>query len=381
MDPVKIAEKLRDHRSLSDTELDELLRSLSSERTRQLFGEEIVRLWNEFQDEEASGPDLSGLLQKIRTHQESDRRIRRQKTLRLAAAAVVAAVTLGAVFVINHVREGNDLTAEYVRDFGSDNRAVLTTSAGKTIAMDTLKEEFLREDGSVMSVSTGGIAYDDASEGGDDAWHSISVPRSGEYQITLHDGTRIWLNSDSRLDYPVRFSPDDRRVFLTGEAYFEVVPDGGRPFTVETEGQRITVLGTGFNVSAYGNDPRILTTLVEGSVRIETAGGQRMVLVPGNQAGLDRDSGMLDVRDVDVDEITAWKQGLIVIEEQTLDQVLRTLSRWYDVEFHVERGIPGDMVFKGSIPKYQELEKTLRRLEMISDLKMKIYGNTVRISK
>lgn len=184
-------------------------------------------------------------------------------------------------------------------------------------------------------------------------YNTLEVPRGGEYDLVLEDGTRVWLNADSRLKYPVVFPGSERRVMLEGEAYFEVARDTNRPFLVETGVQSLRVLGTAFNVCAYPDEPDIYTTLVHGSVALSTGGqGHECVLVPGEQAVCHVHNGSFTVGKVDVSQVAAWKKGLFVFENQNLEQIMLKLARWYNVTVFFRNEAAKTIEFRGNLPKY-----------------------------
>ena len=212
-------------------------------------------------------------------------------------------------------------------------------------------------------------------------YHTVIVPRGGEYDLVLEDGTRVWLNADSRLKYPVVFPGSERRVMLEGEAYFEVARDTNRPFLVETGVQSLRVLGTAFNVCAYPDEPDIYTTLVHGSVALSTGGqGHECVLVPGEQAVCHVHNGSFTVGKVDVSQVAAWKKGLFVFENQNLEQIMLKLARWYNVTVFFRNEAAKTIEFRGNLPKYSNFRSVLQVIEKSSYVKFDVKGKTVTVS-
>lgn len=208
------------------------------------------------------------------------------------------------------------------------NRATLTLSDGRSV--------ILKEDQEILQTNAGGATYADGTivlEASLVQMATVATPRAGQYQVRLPDGSKVWLNAASSIRYPTRFEGDIRRVELQGEAYFEV-DKSPIPFVVVTAGQEITVLGTHFNVMAYADEAYTQTTLAEGKVRVSSTRGETQELLPGSQATLDTKG--LHVQQVNVEDYTAWKDGVIVLEKQSLLQVLRQLERWYDVEIVID---------------------------------------------
>lgn len=195
-------------------------------------------------------------------------------------------------------------------------------------------------------------------------YNTLEIPRGSEYKLTLADGTQVWLNAETRLRYPVNFGSAERRVYLEGEAYFEVSKDAERPFRVESFAQTVEVLGTQFNVYAYTDEQQLYTTLVEGSVAVKAAGsGKQMKLKPGEQAVLQAQDGSIAVGKVNIEEVVYWKDGIFVFDDQTLETILKKVVRWYDVEVFYRNNSAKKLVFKGNLPRYAELPQLLKILE------------------
>jgi transmembrane sensor len=266
-------------------------------------------------------------------------------------------------------------------------KAKLILATGKNVLLDTLALEVttIWEAGATIQKSGGVLTYENV--GKEDArpmevvYNTLEVPRGGEYDVVLEDGTRVWLNADSRLKYPVVFPGSERRVILEGEAYFEVARDTNRPFLVETGVQSLRVLGTAFNVYAYPDEPDIYTTLVYGSVAL-SAGGQRheRVLVPGEQAVYHVRNGNFTVGKVDVSQVAAWKKGLFVFENQNLEQIMLKLARWYNVMVFFRNEAARTIEFKGNLPKYSDFRLVLQVIEKSSNVKFDVKGETVIVS-
>lgn len=384
MDIFRIVEKLQNHEPVTEAELDRLDQWLCSAEGRSRFKEETERRLNDCRDDWEV--DLSHLLERIRARRiQTPSRTRALRPLAkwMAAAVIVVLVGMGLWMQSERNKEKN-VYLTYDGQFGSSNRAILTLANGRTIAVDEYTGEHVKEEGTVVRLQKGALQYENTEEAREEvfspAFHTIFIPRGGEYQLTLSDGTVVWLNSDSRLRYPVSFSLSERRLILVeGEAFFDVAPDVERPFIVECSGQDVMVLGTQFNLSAYTEQAHIQTTLVSGSVRIHPEGSDTLVLHPGQQAQLDKSSGTLSVREVDVSVITAWKDGFLVIEDQTLDQIMNTISRWYSLEYEIDADVPNDRIFRGIIPKY-DIDGTIQKLEMISKLKLQLDGRRIKVT-
>lgn len=211
-------------------------------------------------------------------------------------------------------------------------------------------------------------------------FNTLTTPRGGEFKVQLEDGTQVWLNADSRLVYPEKFGKRERRVEISGEAYFEVAHDSIRPFYVVSRGQEIRVYGTEFNVCAYSEEAAIYTTLVKGSISLKPINAQsgELMLTPGTQA-IFVDS-VAQIRPVDTEVITSWRKGIFVFENQTMEQIMRTLSRWYDFDYEFTDKKVAATVFMGSIPRYSNFEEVAEIFHKIGGIRLKLEGRKVIIS-
>ena len=209
------------------------------------------------------------------------------------------------------------------------------------------------------------------------AWHKVIVPRGGEFQISLEDGTRVWLNSESTLKYPEVFTGTTREVFLEGEAYFEVTP-GNKPFIVRSTYGNVYVHGTSFNVKSYKEEEKTYTTLVSGKVQVRV-GDADYILHPSMQARVE--SGKVVVEKVDIKEFTAWKDGLFVFKKKRLQDVLDILSRWYDVDVFYQNLDLQDLHFTGTIQRHSNIADVLKFLEKTNMVKFTLKGRTLIVSK
>lgn len=255
------------------------------------------------------------------------------------------------------------------------NRARLILSDGTAIP--------LREDQKGIAITEEGITYTDgefvsADYQTTDNVHSVTleVPRAGQYQVDLPDGTRVWLNSESALTYPTRFADNTRKVQLTGEAYFEVAHLPEQPFIVSTQTQEIKVLGTHFNIHAYLDEPVSTTTLVEGSVRVRLWNTrQELVLTPGEQAVTGFQS--MRFQRADLDQVLAWKDGRFVFHGQDLASIMRQISRWYDIDVHFDHAELGQLRFGGTVSRDNRLSTVLEAMENTGNITFVVHGKTV----
>jgi hypothetical protein len=246
------------------------------------------------------------------------------------------------------------------------NKAVLTLANGQQIMLDSILPGMLVKEGNtdIRKRDSGELVYHSiAAAGSAGLQNTITTPRGGKYKVTLSDNTEVWLNAGSSLSYPIAFHGSERRVALTGEAYFEVAPDADQPFVVTAGNTRIQVLGTHFNVNAYNDEKVIKTTLTEGAVRV-FKGDESRLLKPGEQASMNKRTGMLKVRPADVEAAVAWKNGLFQFNNTQLEVIMREVSRWYDIDVVYQTKHLDGKRFSGIMSRYSEPAELLRRLEL-----------------
>lgn len=208
----------------------------------------------------------------------------------------------------------------------------------------------------------------------------LETPRGGEYTLTMTDGTEARLNAGSRIEYPAVFDGKERRVKTAGEVYFKVTHDAAHPFVVETEGQEIRVLGTEFNINAYPSG-KVVTTLISGSISLRPMGskGGELTLRPGEQAEYDKRVGTATIHAANTEVVSSWTHGKFVFENQSLEQIMEQLSRWYDFRYRFSSRQVASTVFMGSVPRYGNFHDVLRILEMSGGIRFRVKGNEVEI--
>ena len=311
--------------------------------------------------------------------------VRRRKPWLAAAAAVLLLLAAGG-FWFN--RENKQPVAQQpaqvplVADVPpGGNKAVLTLGDGTVITLDSSGNGVLAQQGNmkIIKQANGQLAYEQAGQGqAEILFNTMRTPRGGEYRLTLPDGSRVWLNAASSVTYPTSFTGESRDVSITGEAYFEVARQAGKPFRVKAGDMTVEVLGTHFNINAYTGEKAVKTTLLEGAVKIAAA-GKEALLKPGQQAGL-HGNGSLNVKDnVDLDEVVAWKNGLFQFNDADMPAVMRQLENWYDVKVIYEGEVP-ERSFGGAMQRTLPLTKVLKILEE-NDVKFRLEGRNLIVMK
>ena len=257
------------------------------------------------------------------------------------------------------------------------NHAVLTMSDGSTILLDSMQNGTLQQGNTKVNKQGGLLIYDTHASSIANApvvYNTLSTPRGGQYQVVLPDGSKVWLNAASSLLFPTAFTGSQRKVELTGEAYFEVAKNKDKPFLVKVGDMQVKVLGTHFNINAYSDENTIRTSLLEGSVKI-IKDNKSKLLKPGNQAVLNKKQNEIDITDIDMNGVMAWKNGLFQFEGDNITTIMREIGRWYNVEIVYSGKVPA-RTFEGKISRNAELSEVLRILEL-SKVKFSVVGRKI----
>lgn len=298
---------------------------------------------------------------------------RRKLHLRIiTATSVSAAAFIVMVLIFRGFYSGS--TADLSTIVQAHNMPILELSDGMRYELDDHKNILVEKNGSTLSLSNGEISYRTEFDASDEViYNKIIIPRgANSYRVRLNDGSVVWLNSDSSLEYPLNFTGTERRVTLAGEGFFEVVRNEEKPFIVESGEQSVRVLGTEFNVSMYPCEG-IVTTLVSGKVMVqagENASG--VTLSPGEQARFDSGTGSISVAQVKTEDYISWRDGRISIDKNTFRQALAKISRKFDVEFDISDPELENRVLKGSIPAGEDFDTILFILRKAVNVEFKL---------
>lgn len=260
------------------------------------------------------------------------------------------------------------------------NKAVLTLASGGQIVLDHIRPgKMVDKDGvRILKTKEGQVVFTViANASKTPQLSTISTPKGGQYEVVLPDGTKVWLNSASSIQFPTAFTGKERRVSLQGEAYFEVAKNKAMPFKVKTDFQEIEVLGTHFNVMAYDNESSIKTTLLEGSVKVFSKDGGAL-LKPGQQAELNKSNRRLAVQEVSTKAAVAWKNGIFMFAHEDMRSILNKISRWYDVEI-IYKNTSTDHRYSGNISRFDEVTEVLKTMEMTGTVHFEIKGRRIYV--
>lgn len=322
----------------------------------------------------------SGLKGRLSTETElvSDKSIKIWPRL-IGLAAAMAVLGLCIYFFSGIRRSDTSSQIEYAKTYPyikpGNNGATITLGSGKIIKLSDLQNGVI--------IGNNRLAYTDGSAVADDVNNNLkdetltaTTTKGQTYKFTLPDGTKVWLNADSKISFAQQFTNKRREVSLEGEAYFEVAKDKVHPFVVAGKGQQIEVLGTHFNVNSYKDEPEIATTLLEGSVKV-TAGGSLKIIKPGEQAI--NKSGIMEVRKVDVDNVVDWKNGDFYLNHIAFKIAMRKIARWYDMEIIYDETVPDNMESGGWISRDKPLSAVLKSIEASGLVKFKVEGRKIYV--
>ncbi|HEY8930562.1 MAG TPA: FecR domain-containing protein [Mucilaginibacter sp.] len=329
------------------------------------------------------------ILNKINREIKNDGRARRIIPMWLRISAAVLVVGFGLIALHFHLKRDTINKQALARQkpvlkndvSPGGNKAVLTLANGQKINLSDVKNGVLAsqgqtvlkkdKDGRIIYEKPAGKPVDSAS-----IYNTITIPNGGQFQLVLSDGSKVWLNSASSITFPAVFSKTERKVTITGEAYFEVAKNKHLPFRVVAGKQTVEVLGTHFNVNAYADEPEMKTTLIEGSVKV-SAGSESAILKPSQQSSISG-AGKIRVSTVDTDDILAWTTGNFQFEKAEIPLIMRQASRWYNVDIKYEGEVP-QRRFTGSISRNVNLSELLNMLKY-TGIHFKIEGKTIVVT-
>jgi ferric-dicitrate binding protein FerR (iron transport regulator) len=310
-----------------------------------------------------------------------------QKSFKMAwaiAASLFLILLAGLYYINNRPFDKQVSQSQILNDIKpGGNKAILILSDGTKVNLNDVHTGGViasQEGITIIKKEDGQLVYNMVGNGGLNKlglYNTIQTPLGGQYRVNLPDGTSVWLNAGSSLKYPVNFDEGERRVELVGEGYFEVAKDSGKPFRVQTRGQVVEVLGTHFNINSYEEEALTKTSLLEGSVRVRSLINKRtVVLLPGQQAQFN--DYTLKVKNVDANEVAAWKDGFFVFNDESAETVMRKIARWYDLEVIYENNI-SNIDFAGSVTRYKNVSEIIKTLELTGLVHFKLDGRKLTV--
>lgn len=390
-------------KDLTDREADQLQSWIEGSPKNRLFFEEVTRpgyLFAEAQNREENDREIDlqiawqKLLNKgIPVQTWYPRSSVNNRRWYYAAAVLILIILGGGYFWLNRERPVKDIvTSAKQQPMQNDvspltRKATLTLADGTVVVLDSAQSGVLAMEGttSITKNTDGQIVYHAAGSAQSVRYNTLSVPRGGNVvHITMSDGTEVWLNAASTLRYPVAFAGGERKVEISGEAYFEVAHNDAAPFKVSKGEMEISVLGTHFNVNAYGEEEDIKVTLLEGSIKVMNSNSaigsrQSAILKPGEQALLNTTGRVKVQKEFDQEAVMAWKNGLFYFDNTPIEVIIRQIERWYDVAIIYDSALE-TVAFNGQISRYNNASEVLEMLEMAEAIRFRIEDKKIYLT-
>lgn len=372
-------------KSISADELETLSEWIEHKKNRTLFYEYIKINYAVDAAMSFFNKEKAKLMFSIHTSQKSTSKQTKRTFWKYAIAATIA-LLLSLPFAIQKstITKGNTPTIKKESTIVSgSNKAVLTLENGKQVALEKGKNfsnNHVNSDGKNLIYTKNTTKNTPKKEV---VYNYLTIPRGGQFFVELSDGTKVWLNSESKLKYPVAFNKNETRKveLLYGEAYFEVAPSvqhNGTKFTIKTKVQDIEVMGTEFNIKSYKEDETIATTLVEGKVFVSN-GISNITLQPGQQSRVNMNNDKITTQKVNVSNVIAWKNGEFRFKNKPLHKMLTELGRWYDLEIVFENKAKKETTFSGSLKRSENVKELLDNIERTGSVKFEIHSKKIII--
>lgn len=360
----------------------------TSDKNRQLYERILNKENRELKRAQFKSFDKETGWRAYKSKQSHEKKISGMRILRMARYAAVLLVPLCVALYLwmEHSGEGDVvsvMTSHTIEPGGA--KASLTLATGVVVDLAATSGTIRVDEGMVIRNQGNLLSYQDTSsltEPDSIMYNEVYVPKGGEYQLVLSDGTLVYLNSMTRIRYPVKFSGDTRNVEIEGEAYFEVTRNEEKPFVVRTACYDVTVLGTQFNITTYGDEEMTSTTLVQGVVAVSGKGiaGERRLQV-NERFELDKVTGRVSVKKVDVSYYTAWKDGKFRFRDVRLEEIMRSVERWYDVTVVYDDSDVKDFRFGFNMSRHETIEPLLRIFELNGKVKIEREGKVLKIKR
>lgn len=354
---------------------------------------ENQKWYEQFNGEYAS--ELLHVAGRIRAEQSKSRilaKTKRAPVYVMFTRAIVAASVIGIIgwaayqFLYNPEKE--NLTQR--QPMGSSApitpgtyKATLSLAGGKVFSLDSASHEIIAAAAGEDIIKAGSLlqyADDEMMPPSEALFDVLSTPVGGMFELILADGTHVWLNAKSSIRYPRAFNGSERKVEVTGEVYFEVAKNASKPFIVQARNMEVQVLGTHFNIMAYEEEPTIQTTLVEGKVAV-SSGNETLTLSPNNQARLTSSGKFSLIPNADVQTALSWRFNTFRFNSTPVEQIMRQIARWYDVNIVFKDASARNIEFNGGISRFARVEDVLERMESTNEIHFSVEGRTIRVSR
>lgn len=307
-----------------------------------------------------------------------------RKTIVISITSVAASILFLVFFHFYNLEEPAQTIVEHpVQSIApGTEKAVLILSDGSEHDLTSGEKSIMAADGFEIKNTGTKLEYNGKADlSAEIKYNTLKIPRGGEYFLVLSDSTKVWLNSETTLRFPIQFAANIRTVELIGEAYFEVSKNEKVPFIVTSGNQQIKVLGTQFNISSYTENDNIYTTLIEGKVEVSTIANPdaKIILKPSEQSCFAKNNNQIIKQNVDVSQYIAWKSGRFVFQNEMLEDIMKTLSKWYDVKVVFSNEADKKLRFTGNLERYANFNEILKKIEKTNEVKFAILNNQITI--
>lgn len=343
-------------------------------------------------NDERAGQLYGLILENVRSKERGDSIVKKMFPFRklAIAASILIVFGIGLYSFLLNSKSDKIAAVTVVKNESTDiapgrDNAILTLADGSTIVLDNAANGELAQEGNIKVLKVGGqISYAGNEAAGNAIYNTMSTARGNQYKLQLADGSKVWLNASSSIRFPAAFTSNERRVEITGEAYFEVAHNPSRPFIVKvasaagTDGGEVQVLGTHFNVNGYDDEEMVKTTLLEGAVKF-IKNNNMQLLKPGQQARAAYQTPGINISQADVDKVVAWKNGFFQFDGDNIENILRQISRWYDIDVAYESEVSKE-TFSGIVSRNSNIGQVLKILEA-GGVKFKLAGRKIIVTQ
>ncbi len=350
------------------------------------YYEKMCRVWSSDDTTYDLHTDVDKMIAHFDDYVRNGRKVRWRKMMKHVYRSVACLLILltvgGGIMLLQREKRKTGTDSRIAGSiFPGKEKAIILLSNGEKVDIDLLADSLpYRTEGFTIEKDSGMIRYMERQLTQVD-YHTIVIPRGGEYQVKLSDGTMVWLNSDSRLKIPTSFADSERRVFLSGEAYFDVAKNDRKPFIVETDLGKIKVYGTEFNVKHYADEGQLKATLVEGVIGFSNDNITELKLRPGYRLSLVEGKSEPTLEKVKIYNEIAWKNHRFCFENKTLESIARDMERWYNVTIVFEDPALKQLQFSGSLSRYGEIGTLLRFFEESADIAFLIDNHRITVKR
>lgn len=359
---------------------------LAQDKSHEVYFERVRKVWGAEEPTSSLKSNLSKVMTHFDAYVEKEKELRRRRIMRnvywYAACLLVVLSVGGGMWFFSQHDEPVKMEPKVAQDIlPGGNKAIILLADGEEVDVEWLADSSrYKVDGIEVTTGEGKIRY----KGKNDTkveYNTIMIPRGGEYQVELSDGTKVWLNAETQLRIPTAFVGTERRVFLKGEAYFDVTKNDKQPFIVETDLGEVKVYGTQFNVKFYPEEKEIKATLVEGNIGFKSEEVAELKIKPGYQLRLAEGAKKPEVKPVKIYNEIAWKNRMFCFESERLESIMLKLERWYNVDIIFEDSGLKKFKFSGNLNRYDNIDKILHFFEEVFDVKFAVEENTIKVMR